>query len=209
VQEILVDIYDYEKSLSRSIENIHEMESTQAIRSLAFLFSFATGYNKQSHLLDVTAATLLMDLPLVELSERDVMKAILEPAVLSPSLSLHYQKHPAKAHFTAEEKFKKITENTLQMILNHHELHNGKGFPRKTFTKKLPDLAKILSLAVDCYEHWQRAEWKSEKKNLRMVLASLINIEGDENSQRHDLKILKKIHQYFNWKFPIEEITNK
>jgi hypothetical protein len=209
VYEILVDLEDYEKILLQHTHKFRGEEAHHAIRSLAFLVAMANGHASRSAFMDITAATLLMDYPLIEVSPKEMEQILVDPAGADPHALARYMKHPAAAHFMVLDRFKNVSETTLQMILCHHELHNGHGFPRRMRTAHAPDMVKILSLAVDLYENWRRAEWHGQRKNLRQILDTLREQHIAAADRRHDEVLVKKLYSYLGLKSQATDSENQ
>ncbi len=196
VNEVFEDLQNYEIQILQTLPNLKNNQSFEAIRALCFVFAMANGYATRSAFMDITASTILMDFALKNSSNRDMAKLFVNQEKLPEGFLAVYQKHPAQSHFVAVDKFKNVTETALQMILNHHELHNGQGFPRRVYTKSLPELVKIAALAVDVYEHWLKSESYDQRKNLRMVLDTIREDHLPATKRRHDPNIIQAVYHY-------------
>ncbi|NCN28049.1 hypothetical protein GW915_10780 [bacterium] len=196
--EIVADLEAFEKSILEEFKDITRLEDSYAIRSLAILFALALGFNSKTAITDITSSTLFMDSPLLDFTQEELDDYFRAPESMSPAFIDAYRKHPAKAHYFASQKVKRFTEQGLLMILNHHELHNGKGFPRNSQTRSLPDLVRILSYAVDIYETMKSAELNEAPINLSQALCLIYDVKQEAHLRRHQTGMMDKILSYLN-----------
>lgn len=194
--EILNDLESYEKSILSEFQNLSRLEDSYAIRSLAILFSLALGFNSKTAIIDITVSTLFMDSALLDFTQQEIEDYYRDPKSMSVAFLDAYRKHPAKAHYLASQKVRRFSEQSLLMILNHHELHNGQGFPRNSQTRSLPDLVRVLSYAVDVFERMKSAELNLKPINLTQALVQVYEIDREPHLRRHQTGMMDKVLNY-------------
>lgn len=196
VNEIVEDLAAYEKKVLAELEDISRLEDSYAIRSLCIIFSLALGFDSKTALIDITTSVMFMDVALLDFTQQEIDMYYEDPSAMSVSFAAAYEKHPAKAHYIASQKLKRFSEQGLLMILNHHELNNGQGFPRKSQTRPLPDLIKILSYAVDVFERLKRSDLRKEKLSLKEALIECYEIDAEAHMRRHQTGMMDKVLKY-------------
>lgn len=171
------------------------MDESSAISALAMLFAIAQGQKARGVFKDLSYACLLMDISLVG---HDSLKNrwYADPAVLKDEEIAILESHPRKSQAVIMEKFKNLPEIVGQMILGHHELFNGRGFPRKIRSDILPPVVRILSFAVDVYYHMKNAEFNGKNASVEEIIESFIDPKVEPHLRRHNVSLCKKILKY-------------
>jgi HD-GYP domain-containing protein (c-di-GMP phosphodiesterase class II) len=91
------------------------------------------------------------------------------------------------------------------MVLNHHEFHNGNGFPRGVRTKPMTDLVKIVALAVDTFETMKKAELNKKNTSLAIALKQVAELNLEVHKRRHQTNLVSKIMSHLGVSDKIEE----
>ncbi len=171
-------------------------DTQKAILFSAILFSLANGYTSKKAIMDIHSTSTIMDVNLLDFIKEDVDNYYRDSNSASEDLLRAYKQHPAKANLMATTKLPFITDSGLQIILNHHEFHNGSGFPRGTRTKPLPDIIKIMSLAVDVFEVMKKAELNEKKISLAEALKIVGEFDVEIHTRRHQSSIIDKVFSH-------------
>lgn len=141
----------FASSISETIEKILRRDSTLS-RTICFSYCFFKDmkYEDRSLLYDFLGALLLKDLGLSQNRANDIF--------LKNDI---YFKHPYYALFLLKKLSFEVTEQCYYFILDHHELMNGEGFPRKktgAFFHPLCDVLKLVEWIF--YEKEKLSEYK-------------------------------------------------
>jgi response regulator RpfG family c-di-GMP phosphodiesterase len=201
-EHVLGDMKKYEDEMLKQFSDLSRMEDSYAIRSLATLMALANGYSSKRAILDINTVTMFMDVNLLDFRKEDVDNYYRDPTSVSKEFLRAYRQHPSKANLMATVKLPMISDTGLQMILNHHEYHNASGFPRGMRTKPLPDLVKILSLAVDVFERLKRAELNGGKLSLTQALFEVAEFNLEIHNRRHQSSIVDKVLHHLGIQTP-------
>ncbi len=193
---VLSDSKQYEDQMLKQLSDLSRLEDSYAIRALAILFSLANGYTSKKAIMDIHSTSTIMDVNLLDFIKEDVDNYYRDPNSASEDFLRAYKQHPAKANLMATTKLPFITDSGLQIILNHHEFHNGSGFPRGTRTKPLPDIIKIMSLAVDVFEVMKKAELNEKKISLAEALKIVGEFDVEIHTRRHQSSIIDKVFSH-------------
>jgi HD-GYP domain-containing protein (c-di-GMP phosphodiesterase class II) len=172
------------------------MDESSAISTLAILFAVAQGQKTRGVFKDLSYACLLMDISLLGVSEEAKKSWLMQPETLTDAERIIIETHPRKSHAVVMEKFKNLPEIVGQMILGHHELFSGRGFPRKVRSDLLPPVVRILAFAVDVHYHMKRAEMKGESLDIETVVESFTDSSIEPHLRRHNIELCRKILKY-------------
>jgi HD-GYP domain-containing protein (c-di-GMP phosphodiesterase class II) len=188
------------KSLNNFLKNQEKylklMNDSAAISTLAIMAAYANGFDSKKVYRDLSYATVVMDVGLSDVPEEEILQYYKDRTQLPPDRLKFIQNHPVRSHQLAQEKLKSLSDMTLQLILNHHELYNGKGYPRGVRTETLFPVSRVLSLAVDVFEYVKQAELNGEKKSLLEIVGVLKNDGGEAHMRRHNKKLVDSFHTF-------------
>ncbi|HVJ64068.1 MAG TPA: HD domain-containing phosphohydrolase [Bdellovibrionota bacterium] len=172
------------------------MDESSAISTLAILFAVAQGQKTRGVFKDLSYACLLMDISLVGAPEDLKKKWYSNPDSLNADERAMLEAHPRKSHAVVMEKFKNLPEIVGQMILGHHELFSGRGFPRKVRSDLLPPVVRILAFAVDVHAHMKRAESAGNNLSVESVVETFTDPKTEPHLRRHNIELCRKILHY-------------
>jgi len=193
IQVVAPEVKDIKSHLLRSMKYLHLMNDASAITSLAVLFALANGFDSQKSYKELSYASLIMDLALSDFDEAQMNQYYLDMNQLPADLLQRVRLHPIRSHDLAVQKLKSLTDVTMQLIQNHHELHNGKGFPRGVRNEALFPIARILSLAVDVFEHIKRRQIQGgEPLAVIDALRTFAAAGTEPHMRRHATALLQK-----------------
>ncbi len=178
------------------------MNDVSAITSLSAMVAVASGFDSRKSLRDLAYACLIMDSSMSEFTADEVKQYYMDPAALPPEVLARFKKHPARSHELAQEKLKSLSDVTLQLILSHHELCNGKGFPRGLRTESVFALVKVLALGVDIFEVMKRAELNGKAKTIPETLLELTEPNVEAHLKRHNKKLMDSVLKFMNLEAP-------
>jgi hypothetical protein len=204
-ENIMDDLNVYEGEVLKEMKDISRLEDSYAIRSLTTLMSFACGYTSRKSLIDINAVCMFLDISLLDFRKEDVDNFYKDPSLVSKAFLDAYYQHPSKANLIAGEKLKFVSDIGLQMVLNHHEFHNGNGFPRGVRTKPMTDLVKIVALAVDTFETMKKAELNKKNTSLAIALKQVAELNLEVHKRRHQTNLVSKIMSHLGVSDKIEE----
>jgi hypothetical protein len=200
METLVPELRDTKSVILQQLRYIHLMNQVAAISSLAILVALANGFESRTVFSNLSLACLLMDAGLIELSEREIETYYRNRSELPTHVMDRIKMHPLKSSQMVSG-IKEANEVVMQLILVHHELHNGKGYHRGVRTANLSPLARNLSYAVDLYEHIKGAELRKEKLSLAQALVILSEKGVPMHERRHSADISAKLGEYL--KLPI------
>ena len=177
-------------------EYVGVMDDSAAVTSIATLFCMAKGQTSRSIFREVSYACLFLDLSLAKFNERDWVNYYINPNSLNNELKKLVFAHPRASYQIIQAKFKNLPDIVGQMILGHHELFNGKGYPRKVRSELLAPLVRILAFAVDVFETMKRNYLKGKKVSLEQAVSSFVHAEVEPHQRRHNIVLMRDILEY-------------
>ncbi len=172
------------------------MDESSAISTLAILFAVAQGQKTRGVFKDLSYACLLMDISLVGVNDDLKKKYLLNPGTLTDAERILLEAHPRKSHAVVMEKFKNLPEIVGQMILGHHELFSGRGFPRKIRSDLLPPVVRILAFAVDVHHQMKQAELLGQEVTVESIVEAFTDSKIEPHLRRHNIELCRKILKY-------------
>jgi response regulator RpfG family c-di-GMP phosphodiesterase len=193
VGTIAPDVKALTEHLRRQAQYIALMSDAAAMSTLAIICAYANGFDSRKSYRELSYATLVMDISLAEFSEEQVKQYYMDRDQLPPDVLKAIQLHPMRSYQLAEQKLKSLSDVTMQLILNHHELFNGKGFPRSIRTEALFPIARVLSLAVDAFERLKKAQLTGAKTALMDIFAELRDEQSEAHLRRHNKKFVDAV----------------
>lgn len=121
---------------------------SSTVATMALAIAGKIGFKDEKDLMSMSLASLLHDVGLAKLgfdpmvAEQDIPKSDLAK----------WRQHPAEAvNMLAGKKY--ITPRVLKLIIDHHEMGEGQGFPEKKRLKKLPISSQLFNLC-DRFDHF-------------------------------------------------------
>ncbi|MBP7843969.1 MAG: hypothetical protein KA116_04075 [Proteobacteria bacterium] len=177
----------------KSSKYVHLMNDSSAITTLSVLFAFANGFDSRKSYFELTCAALVMDVSLDALSPKERELSLTFFSTLPKEVQKTIQNHPIKSHQLVSERIPNLSDTTMQLILNHHELFNGKGYPRGIRSESLFPLVKILSFSVDVYERLRKAEILKQPLDILSAVKEIHDEKVEAHLRRHNRKISQKI----------------
>lgn len=196
ISVVAPEIQDVRAHLKNIPAFVSIMDEASAISTLAILFAIAQGQKARGVFKDLGYACLLMDISLVGTSEDIKKKWLTAPETLNDAERILIETHPRKSQSMVMEKFKSIPEIVGQMILGHHELFSGRGFPRKVRSDLLPPVVRILAFAVDVHYFMKQAELQGERITIDAVVESFMDPGLEPHLRRHSIDLCRKISKY-------------
>jgi len=188
---------DAKSSILQQLRHIHLMNHAAAISSLAMLTALANGFESRTAFSNLAFACLLMDAGLVDVPEKDLLTYYKNRTELPSHVMDRIRLHPMKSAQMLQG-MKEINETVQQLVLLHHELHNGKGYHRGLRTGSTSPLSRNLAFAVDLYEHIKGAELRGEKVSLGHSIQVLSEKNTEVQDRRHGVEICTKLMEYLN-----------
>ncbi|NCN26731.1 hypothetical protein GW915_04080 [bacterium] len=177
---------------------INLMNDSAAVSSLAVMFAYANGFDSKKSYLELTQAALVMDVSLSQIDEDYRRKMYMEPDSLPDEIKTLIHEHPKKSFQLVQQKVPSLSEVTMQLILNHHELFNGKGFPRAVRSESLFPLVKILSLAVDVHHQLKKHQYEGSLVDLSEIVFNIHHSDVEAHLRRHNRTVTQKILDFFD-----------
>lgn len=196
LEVVAPDVKEIKDVMKQNVKHIDVMMDASAISTLAIVIGFLEGFNSKKAFRELAFASILMDAGMVEFGQDVVDQYYKDRTALDPSVLKKIQDHPRKAHLNAQQKLKSVTEGTLQLILNHHELFNGKGYPRGIRVESLFPIARVMALAVDLFEHIKGAKLRGEVLDLRQAIEKLMDNSVEPHLRRHSMALMQKLHKF-------------
>lgn len=190
---------DAKTSILQQLRHMHLMNHAAAITTLAMLTALANGFESRTAFSNLAFACLLMDAGMVDLSEKEIQTYYRKRSELPSHVMDRIRLHPMKSGQMLQG-MKDLNETVVQLVLLHHELHNGKGYHRGIRTGNVSPLARNLSFAVDLCEHIKGAELRDERITLGQAIAQLAEKGVEIHDRRHGADISTKLCEYLNIK---------
>ena len=81
---------------------------------------------------------------------------------MTPEEFTEYKKHPDLTINLIKSRKIAVSDQVTKIILQHHELYNGDGYPNGLFGDRIMKEAQILAIA-DCFEELTSYHGKTEK----------------------------------------------
>jgi hypothetical protein len=189
------EIGDLRSAVLKNIRNIRFMNHSAAITSITVLCAVANDFRSKSALQNLCHAVLLMDASLAELEDHYLDTYYRNRRELPAHILEKIMAHPVKSQqMIAYLPF--ATESMSQLILLHHELHNGKGYHRGIRSSTVMPMARVLALAVDLYEHIKSSELRGEPRTLRDEILGLQELHEEPHNRRHSTKLIQNVMSY-------------
>ena len=198
MQCLAPDVEDLRTRMRQNSQYIWVMNEQAAITSIAVLFAAAYGIDARKPLKDIICAGLVMDLSLVSMDSDVIDQYLLDPAQLDPKLRASYEQHPVLAYRLAKNSLKQFSEATFDLVLNHHELNNGLGFPRGIRSGTLFPLSRVFAAAVETYEILKRSKLRDQPKTLNEAVLEMSQPGVEMHLKRHAKEVTDKILQYLS-----------
>jgi response regulator RpfG family c-di-GMP phosphodiesterase len=194
--DVLVpEVVGAKAAILQQLRHIHLMNHAAAISALAVLTALANGFESKTAFSNLAFACLLMDAGLVDVTEKDLLTYYRNRSELPSHIMDKIRLHPMKSGQMLQG-MKEVNETILQLVVLHHELHNGKGYHRGLRTGSVSPLARNLSFAVDLYENIKGAELRGEKVSLGQAILTLTEKGVDVHDRRHTAEISTRLCDY-------------
>jgi len=181
----------YERFLVFTSDKTDSYSHSANVSTFAALFSLGLGIGMPEEL---AAAGLLHDIGLIDIPEEIITKS--EEKMTTAELRI-MASHPELTLDILKKKKLQVSDMISKMILQHHERHSGKGYPKQLKGEQITAEATVLALAdrlddLTCIGPWKKvhslkeAVWALEQSGefstefLNKVL-ELFNCEGRRN----------------------------
>ena len=196
IQAVAPDVEDLPARMRKNAEYLWLMSDVAALTSIASLVAAANGFDSRKSLREIVCACLVMDLPLVKISEEQMTDFYRDPAKAPLEVKKAYEQHPLDAYRLAKSSLRHFTDTTIELVLTHHELYNGKGFPRHVRSGQLFPMARVMALAADSFELMKQHSARGTAKALTEVFEILLEDKVEPQSRRHPKNIVEKSIQF-------------
>ena len=172
------------------------MNDSAALTAITTLVCLARGQTSRSIFKEMSYAVLLMDMSMTSLDDEAYKNYFINPDALSEKQKKIVFTHPRASYELVQKKFKNLPDIVSQLILGHHELFNGKGYPRKVRSELLAPLVRILAFAVDIFELMKRNHYLGKKLSIVDAVDSLLNADVPPHLRRHNVVLMREVYQY-------------
>jgi hypothetical protein len=193
VKAVAPELEDIKNRMLQSVQHIWIMNDASAIIAISALFAAANGFDSKKSLGDIVNAALVMDLPLIGLGAELADTYLTNPALLKPEDREKYENHPMDAYRVARQSIRYFTDTAVQLILNHHELKNGRGWPRRIRTESIFELARVFSAAVSTYESMKKAHLLGGAPNLGEAIVQMLEPNVEPHARAHNQEIFLRV----------------
>jgi hypothetical protein len=192
VKVVAPDVGSIKNKMLQNTEYLWVMNEAAALTTIAVTFAAANGIVSAQPLRDLVLACLFMDLPLAKMEEEDMLTYLKNPFTLPPDLRKEYENHSQEA-YTMAKNLNYFSEACLQLIRNHHELHNGTGFPRAIRTSTLSPMLGVLSAAVGVFENLKRAQLLEKPTTFHEAIFETLETNLEMHKRRWSKDIIDKV----------------
>jgi len=190
----VASLRSYLKSIPLYVGMVND---SAAITAIATLFAIARGQSSRSVFKDLSYACLFMDISLAEFPQ-DLWRVYhLSPQKLSEEDKKRMQQHPRRSAELVQKRFRNLPDIVSQLIVGHHELYNGKGFPRQLRSELLAPLVRILALSVDVFEYMKREQLRGEVCSLEEALKYFLFESVEPHMRRHSTVLCREVSDHF------------
>ena len=196
IEVVAPEVENLRENILQQSKYLMVMSDSAAITSIAVLIAMSHGFDSRKIFRDLSMAILMMDAPLADLPEETVLKYYRDRKTLSTGEWEEIRRHPARAHEVISTRLKSITNSVLQLILNHHELYNSKGYPRQLRNESLPPIVRSLALSVDLFEIMKREFLGGKDIDVLQALEELREPTVDAHLRRHNQKLVQRAVEY-------------
>ena len=162
------------------ISQLKEKDEYTAVHSvnvciLSLTFGRTLGLT-ETELHDLGLGALLFDIGKSQIPN-DILKS---PNSLSENEFLLMKAHAYLGYAMLDEK--NISKATLDIVLNHHERLNGKGYPNSRFSQEISRLTRIVSI-VDVFDAMTSDRCYKDAFQAQHALNEIYNMAPDEMDQ--------------------------
>jgi len=159
-----------------------------SVSSLGVIISMSLGIYNEKILSEVAIGGLLHDVGMSRTSKA-IIKKSLKGENFKPNEFELYKRHPQEGIKILGKMLEiaQITDNVLKIVLEHHELIDGSGFPKGISGDKISYLAKIITIS-DCLS---KEMFKNKTTDFKYSILQLKKKQVQKNTL--DLTILDKI----------------
>ncbi len=178
------------QALLTNAKYVHIMNDVSGLVTISTLYAAASGFTARGVFKDLSYACILMDMSLSEFEPEVLNTYYVSPEKLTKEQLYKIRTHPMNSYKLMSTRLKGMSEVVGQMILGHHELYSGKGYPRGVRSDLLPPIVRVLSLAVDTFERIKKASQNKESPSLWSALESLKESEIEPHMRRHSRKMV-------------------
>ena len=193
---IAPDIETLRHHLKMNSKYLNIMNDTASIISLAVLFASAASITARNIFKDIAYACVVMDLPLSDLPQEDQDLYYKDRTQLPAETLKRIHQHPWTAYRLLQKKMRGASEFLSQLVLSHHELYNGKGYPRKIRSEMLSPAIRMVALAVDTFEILKSQSLKGQPVTLLAALSALKEDGVDGHLKRHNKKLVDTVYKF-------------
>ncbi len=197
LEAVAPDTQDLRAAMIKNMAYLRLMNESSAITSIAVLVALANGFDSKKSYKDLCYACLVMDASLAEFTNEELDEYYQLGPKVRPELWDRIRKHPTRSHDIAQSKLRSISDVGLQLILNHHELYNGKGYPRGVRSESLFPMVRVLALSVDIFEHMKRSEINGEQIDFIDAVMHFKEVGVEPHLKRHSKIVVEKTLNFF------------
>jgi hypothetical protein len=194
---IAPDVDNFRSHFRKIPQYLGVMDDSAAVTAIAVLYAVALGQSSRSVFRDLSYACLLMDFSLLDMSPENWHLYYNDQSQLSPEIVAKVQNHPRRSYEIVQKKFTKLSEIVGQLIIGHHELFNGRGYPRHIRSELLAPLVRMFACAIDTFEVMKRESLDLSNPSLIEVLEKFMANDGVQpHERRHSLTLIRQIHDF-------------
>jgi hypothetical protein len=195
LQALAPETVDLRQSLVKHLSNLQVMNHAAGITTLALLVALANEFTSRTALRQLSQACVLMDISLAELDPSHLELYYSDRKLLPAHVQEIVKQHPVRSHQLLS-KYPEVSDSVGQLILLHHELHNGKGYHRGIRTINVLPLARVLALGVDLYEQIKNSELNKGGRSIRQILVDLRESAMEPHMRRHAAGLIENVLKY-------------
>ena len=196
IDVIAPEVNTVRKNLAQTAQFVGVMNDSAVMTAIVVYFAMATGQTSPSVFRDFAYACLLMDISLFEVSRKEQEQYLLDPNSVSVTAAEQIEKHPVTSCNLVERRFKNVSASVKQMILGHHELYNGRGYPKRIRSEVNAPVVKILALATDVFDEMKRAQLRGKPISLEQALTEVGFGNQPAHMRRHNFSLCREIRNF-------------
>ena len=164
--------------------------------ALAICAAYTSGFASRKTFQEIFYASLLMDVPLEKFTKEDRLLYYTNPEALQPETLKNMRNHPQLAFDLCNRKLPIVNDISKQMILTHHELYSGKGFPRGVRSEGLAKICPVFAFAADVSDLKKKEELLGQETTLTEVLYTMLEDGIDAHARRHKRQLVVDVCKF-------------
>jgi HD-GYP domain-containing protein (c-di-GMP phosphodiesterase class II) len=196
---LVPEVGDVKVNLLKHLSNVTYMNNSAAMSTFAILIAMSNDFKSKTTFRHLSIACLVMDSGMADLEDHWIETYYRNRAELPSHIWDRIKNHPVKSQQMVA--YLPLSSDLLnQLILTHHELHNGQGYHRGIQSGSVLTMGRILALAVDLFEVNKGHELRGTPVTLKELFFAMREGHVDVHARRHQLRLVENLLDYLGLK---------